>query len=66
MNKGYMKVWLCIVAVLATVGCKKVEVDPYPFVNGKQSKLTMKYEQDINGYYLVPIDSNSKRNQNYI
>ena len=58
-----MKIWLCVVAILATMGCKKVEVDPYPFVNGKQSKLTMKYEQDINGYYLVPIDSNSNSNR---
>lgn len=58
-----MKAWLYLVAILATVGCKKVEVDPYPFLNGKQSKLTMNYEKDINGYYLVPIDSNSNSNR---
>ena len=47
MKKGYA---LLIILLLALVSCEKKWVDPYPFENGKRSKLVMNDPKDANGY----------------
>ena len=59
MKKGYV---LLITLLLALVSCEK-NVDPYPFENGKRSKLVMLYPQDARGYYQVPIDTTTNSNR---
>lgn len=64
MKKGYVLL-LAIIVVLAFTSCEKIlgiRNDPYPFENGKRSKLVCLYPQDANGYYLVPIDTTSNAN----
>lgn len=53
---------------LVLISCEKKRVDPYPFENGKRSKLVMNYPKDARGYYLVPLDTtrNSNRFSIYI
>ena len=60
MKKGYA---LLIVLLLALVSCEKKWVDPYPFENGKRSKLVMNYPKDANGYYSVPLDTTQNSNR---
>jgi hypothetical protein len=63
MKKGYV---LLVILLLAFTSCKKVlgiRDDPYPFENGKRSKLAMRYPQDARGYYLVPIDTTTNSNR---
>lgn len=59
MKKGYV---LLIALLLTLVSCEK-NIDPYPFENGKRSKLVMLYPKDANGYYLVPIDTTRNSNR---
>ena len=63
MKKGYV---LLVILLLAFTSCKKllgIRNDPYPFENGNRSKLVMNYPKDANGYYLVPIDTNTNSNR---
>jgi len=60
MNKGY--VWL-IALLLVFTSCEKHNIDPYPFENGKRSKLVMNYPKDARGYYLVPLDTTRNSNR---
>ena len=60
MKKGYV---LLITLLLVLVSCEKKWVDPYPFENGKRSKLVMLYPQDARGYYQVPIDTTTNSNR---
>ena len=59
MNKGYA---LLIILLLVFTSCEKKWIDPYPFENGKRSKLVMNYPQDARGYYLVPLDTTRNSN----
>ena len=60
MKKGYA---LLIILLLVLTSCEKEWVDPYPFENGKRSKLVMNYPKDARGYYLVPLDTTSYSNK---
>jgi hypothetical protein len=60
MKKGYA---LLITLLLVLASCSKYDIDPYPFENGKRSKLVMRYPKDARGYYLVPLDTTSNSNR---
>jgi len=63
MKKGY--ILAVIILLLVFTGCKKIlqlRDDPYPFENGKRSKLVMLYPKDTRGYYLVPLDTTTNSN----
>lgn len=58
-----MRIFSTLIFLLLVVsGCRKSN-DPYPFVNGKQTKLVMNYPKDNKGYYIVPLDTTTNSNR---
>ena len=59
-----MKKTVSILFIIVILGasCRKSN-DPYPFENGKRSKLVMNYPKDNNGYYVVPLDTSTNANR---
>ena len=54
------------IIVILNASCKKllqIRDDPYPFENGKRTKLVMNYPKDNNGYYIVPLDTSTNSNR---